>query len=392
MKLRFLWIAFMMCFLIFCPIVSAQKPVTLRLSLYELVPDQDRFVTAIGNEWNKRHPDIPLEFVDWDCYSGELPDDLDVFVYDAIFFYPFLEQGRLLPLTADEIENREDLFAYALDAAAVDGRFYGIPQMLCSDFLFTRKDDTEMAEIDSIPELYEVLGKVDANKAFPSENEGLLINITDDAAMNIMYIQALADAEQTVDRAELFPIDPDHLSAEAVDSITMIRDMAGIAQMPWTPEDSSLPFNSGKAFMEGIGRAYINVSESMARMGDEAQNMDVRLFSMTDDNDIPLFFADYASVSANISEDKKDLAIELVNVITGTEVMVNALSPAVSGQTYQYLLPARKSVFDAVSETDQLYAQFRDIVTNSDIRLYFIPYDVFIPLYETQIIKALLTE
>ena len=156
--------------------------------------------------------------------------------------------------------------------------------------------------------------------------------------------------------------------------------------------DSSLPFNSGKAFMEGIGRAYINVSESMAWMGDEAQNMDVRLFSMTDDKDIPLFFVDYASVSANISKDKKDLAIELLNVITGTEVMVNALSPAVSGQTYQYLLPARKSVFDAVSEKDHLYAKFRDIITNSDIRLYFIPYDVLTPLDETQVIKTLLME
>ncbi len=357
-----------------------------------MVPDQERFYTAIGNEWNARHPDVPLEFVDWDCYTGEIPEGLDVFVFDAIFFDPFLKQGRLLPLSADEIENREDQFDFALDAAAADGKYYGIPQMLCSDFLFTRKNDTEMAEIDSIPELYQVLGKADPNEAIPSENEGLLINITDEAAAYIMYLQALVDAEQTVDRAKLLPIDPDHLSAEAVDSMTMIRDMAGIARMSWIQEDSSQPFNSGKAFVEGIGRAYINVSESMARMGDAAQNMDVRLFSMTDDKDIPLLFVDYAGVNADISEEKKDLAVELLNVITSTEVMVNALSPAVPGQNYQYLLPARKSVFDAVSEKDQLYAQLRDIITNSDIRLYFIPYDAFTPLYETRVIEALLLE
>lgn len=264
--------------------------------------------------------------------------------------------------------------------------------MLCSDFLFTRKNDTEMADVDSIPELYQVLGKADMNEAVLPENEGLLLNFYDESAMNIMYLQALVDAEQTIDQAKLLPIDPENLSEEAVDSLTMIRDMAGIVKMTWMSDDDSLPSYDAEAFAKGIGRAYINVSESMARMGDEARNMDVRLFSMTDDKDIPFFFVDYASVSANISEDKKDLAKELVNVITGTEVMVNALSPAVPGQTYQYLLPARKSVFDTLSEADPVYAQLRDIITKSDILLYFIPYDAFVPLKETPVIKALLTE
>ena len=39
-----------------------------------------------------------LELVDWYCYDEDLPDDLDVFVFDGIYLTEYLEKGYLLPI------------------------------------------------------------------------------------------------------------------------------------------------------------------------------------------------------------------------------------------------------------------------------------------------------
>ena len=48
--------------------------------------------------WEAKHPDMKLELVDWYCYDEDLPDDLDVFVFDGIYLTEYLEKGYLLPI------------------------------------------------------------------------------------------------------------------------------------------------------------------------------------------------------------------------------------------------------------------------------------------------------
>ena len=72
---------------------SEQNSDVLTLSLYPYVPDIERFKSAITEEWGRHHPDIRLEYSAWDCYSGTLPENVDVFVYDSIYFDKYLKQG-----------------------------------------------------------------------------------------------------------------------------------------------------------------------------------------------------------------------------------------------------------------------------------------------------------
>ncbi len=74
-------------------------------------------------------------------------------------------------------------------------------------------------------------------------------------------------------------------------------------------EDSGW-FPYARKFAEGMGNAYIGFSESMDVMEESASELDFRLFSMTDDKDIPVFYVDAAAVNAKISDEKKALAIE----------------------------------------------------------------------------------
>lgn len=86
---------------------------TLVVGLYPYVPRLDQFQGAITAEWSKVRPDLSLRFLsvdDWDGgYSDDPPPQADVYVFDAMFFEYFRSQGWLEPMSADEIDDLDDM-------------------------------------------------------------------------------------------------------------------------------------------------------------------------------------------------------------------------------------------------------------------------------------------
>lgn len=126
---------------------------TLSVSLYPLVPDQARFQQAIEAVWNAWHPEVELDFISWDGYQEDPPEDLDVFVFDSVLLYDFLEKGYLLPLAEADIEDVDDFIPCAMSACRVDGTAYALPQLLCTNLLYARKDDADVSNVRNIPQL-----------------------------------------------------------------------------------------------------------------------------------------------------------------------------------------------------------------------------------------------
>ena len=125
------------------------------------------------------------------------------------------------------------------------------------------------------------------------------------------------------------------------------------------PEDSGW-FPYARKFAEGMGDAYIGFAESMDVMEEGASEMDFRLFSMTDDKDIPVFYVDAAAVNAKISDEKRALAIDFLNLITGRELLVRA--SAKDGDP-RYLLTSRYSVYDMLETDYPVYADLKTVAT-----------------------------
>ena len=130
---------------------------TLNVALYEYVPDVERFEAAVEEKWAAVHPDISLNFVSWDSYDSDPADSLDVFVFDAVFFSHFVEEGYLAPLDMSQVQNADDILPFALDGCTVDGNIYAIPQIVCTNLLYSRKDDSDMARVDTVHNLYNVI-------------------------------------------------------------------------------------------------------------------------------------------------------------------------------------------------------------------------------------------
>ena len=103
---------------------SAQDQNVLSIALYPYIPDLSRFKSAILEEWNGIHPDIRLEFSDWDGYSGALPENVDVFVYDTVYFDQYLKQGLLLPLSKADIKDIDEFFPFAIEACTTGETIY----------------------------------------------------------------------------------------------------------------------------------------------------------------------------------------------------------------------------------------------------------------------------
>ena len=125
------------------------------------------------------------------------------------------------------------------------------------------------------------------------------------------------------------------------------------------------------SFAEGM-RAYIGYSEAMNEMGESASDMDFRLFSMTDSKNIPVFYVDAAAINAKISSKKRALALDLLNIITGTDALARAQT---NGGSPQYLLSARYSIYDAMASDYPLYEELKKIASVPDAFVFRIKPD-----------------
>ena len=66
-----------------CNNTKCEQPI-LNVALYGYVPDPESFKLAVEERWSAVKPNVQLNFVEWDCYDSDPPEDLDVFVFDSI--------------------------------------------------------------------------------------------------------------------------------------------------------------------------------------------------------------------------------------------------------------------------------------------------------------------
>ena len=164
-----------------------------------------------ADRWKEKHPEVELNFENWDCYSGEVPEGLDVFVFDTISLDSFAERGFLLALSEKDIQDYNDLIPSFVEGCRVNGTLCVIPQFLCTDLLYTRKKDADLKNVQNIDDLYSVLG-----------DSGLLLEKHSFTSKIGLYLQALIDEKQSY-MDQYPPIKEGELSPIATDSLEKMR-------------------------------------------------------------------------------------------------------------------------------------------------------------------------
>ena len=341
---------------------------TMSVALYPYLPDSDAFEQAVGDCWRTKHPDVGLEFKEWDCYYNEPTEDTDVFVFDALYFAHFVKEGYLLPVPADRISDSDDIIAYAAEGLRSDGTVYAVPQLLCTDLLYTRKEDTELSGVRDIDTLYEKLGDRVKDTERPANAEGLLADLSWEMTKTVMYMDAMCDSSGEYFGCEPVP-DLDSISPEALEAVRRIRRMGGATQVNYVSEGGD-SFERARWFAQDSGRAYIGFSESMSAMGSAAEDMELRTFSYTKKKNVPLMFCDAAAIRSTIPDEKKELAYDLLDTVTCARTMTAALSGTSEQGVPQYLLPARTSVYDSLAPGYPIYGKLKEIAEFPENKLF----------------------
>ncbi|WP_287056739.1 extracellular solute-binding protein, partial [Megasphaera sp.] len=173
----------------------------LTVGLFKYVPDIQAFETALTTQWKDIEPDVALRFVDWDCYFEEPKSD--VFVFDGLYASQYIEKGLLYPL-GESIPARSAYPAWTLEQASSQGIYYGIPQMVCMDTLFYRKDDQAVARVQTMQQLYDAIGPRKTQALLPGRDEGVIAdfslnnemkyyNILQDHTGKVVPVQAMGN-------------------------------------------------------------------------------------------------------------------------------------------------------------------------------------------------------
>jgi thiamine pyridinylase len=361
--------------LIVCAVIAATNlscskeasDITLNVALYQWVPRYDQFEETIARAWEETGTGAKLNFVQWDCYSSDPTPELDVFVFDAAFLTYFAKKGFLATIGGKDIVNPEDILDFALQGCMLDGSFYGIPQLACTNFFFCRTDDNECAKYlnaKTLTEMYALLGDNTSPDIPPPAGQGLLADLSGGTTCACLYVDAGEDFTGVYNPDPPLPPASD-LNPAVLENLHLTVRMAGPAQADYEAAES---YQRAAWFSGGSGKAMMHFSESLWRMSEAARkNVTFKVMPLGS-KPVNLFFLDVIGIKPGLEPEKMKSALALANVMASKEVMVKCLMPWKDDPSPQYLLPARDSVFAALGKTYVLYEALGTVVKESDPR------------------------
>lgn len=363
-------------FLILCVTASSYvhaENATLKVALYPYVPRIDQFQTAIQTEWKKIKPNVDLVFDnDWDGgYEKNPPDDVDVFVFDAMYFEDFLSNGYLEPMKATEIANFDDFMDYAIKGVLSNKNYYAIPQLGCANVLFYRKNDIAVANAKSISELKSALSQCTYTSQIPPDKRGLMIDMEGGTTNASLYL----DIAHGINNKYPFPLPP---SEEKLDPavIRAMRDLLTVASFKNATESpGKMQYGRATWFDKGYGRAMVGFTEYMSAMSTSTLNsISFKPLPRSDNSYPPVFYADVIAVNTKSnSRGTRELAVQLANVMASKEVMIASIGADSSNSSPQYLMAVRPSVFKALSEYFPIYNDMYSMVRDSNPIMFKLP-------------------
>lgn len=344
---------------------SVKNPPELVLALYPYVPRLEQFKQSIEAKWKTVEPNVTLKILeDWDGgYDQDPPDNVDVYVFDAIYLNYFKSKGLLLPLKKNEIEGKEDFLSYALNGVQSDGKFYAIPQLGCTNILFYRDTDTALKNATNLADIYQTIGQCSYTSKIPPDARGLMIDMGGGTTNACLYIDALASVKN------VFPVpQPENEQQVNPQAMANLRTLLKMASYDNVTQQES--YEAASWFSSGYGRAVVGFTESMSAMSPETlDRIDFKVMPLSDNDKKSLFFADVIGIHPNVEKrGTRQLAVKLANLLASSENMVDSIEADESGQP-QYLMPARHSVFSQLAKYRN-YQKMEELVTNANPVLF----------------------
>lgn len=356
-------VLFLLVMSVHTPVV-AQHPTTLKVSLFPWVPSPKDIEHVVRNHWNRLHPDVSIEFVEWDCYGSDPTPELDVFETDAIILDHFVENGHVAQLTLSDIDAANDIYEFAIRGSTVDNNIYGIPRIACRPMLFYRCGDSAVRNSAGIGDLFRALGASADVSFMPPRCSGLFIDLSGGTTCACYYLDAVADISGDYQINPELP-QPGDVQDAAIDNLQLLTLMAGSKQALFENYDGL----RSRSFTQGYGRALVGFSERLAHMPVACHShIGIRSLPLAGNDRTNLMFVDTLCLNSGLTGKKRQLAIEFANLAASSAVVIDSFlvkNPFTNSP--QYLLPVRKSVLtdSRVNREAPLYRCLRPLMEDN---------------------------
>lgn len=201
----------------------------------------------------------------------------------------------------------------------------------------------------------------------PPEGSNLIVDLSGSTTDACLYLETVQDITGQYTPNLDLP-QPNRLNPTAVSNLHSLLNTGCV--LP-SVTSSSVPYQGAVWFGEGRGRALIGFTESLSAMGTSRQNVDFKLMPYADRTGINLFYIDLVGINSTVTDpQRRAAALKLANLIASTNVVVSSFGPTPAANYPQYLMPVRKSVFEALQINDRLYQQMYKLVSNSNPRMF----------------------
>lgn len=342
---------------------------TLKVGLYPYVPRPAQVQQAVAAAWAATEPTVSLEFnSEWDGGYDTDPValDLDVFVFDAIYLADYIASGVLAPLSSDAISNPADFLPYALAGVRRDAASYwAVPMYGCAAILFYRPGDVALADATTASAVEAAIRDCSYTSKLPPDQRGLMLDMSGGTTSACQYI----DAVTSIDGSWPVPLPPDVADLNPT-AIQTLRQLIADSSY-YNATGDFAPYGRAAAFgLQGVGRAVVGFTESMSAMGAAREQVQFKVMPLGDDTEArPLFYSDVIGVRQGPNA---ALATRLANLMGSTDVLVAAMGSS-DGESPQYLMPARESVFTTLGASDPIYLRMQAMVDDANPRLFALP-------------------
>ena len=299
------------------------SPVTIYY--YYDFPDTDLFCALLEKRFRETGHSRPLRFLKWNCYKEEPGRDGDLFIYDSVAMSALADKGYLHQLP--DVINTDDMFSWIIDKSKVQKKTYGIPIMLCANVLICRRQDD--LNIRCVMDLHEPA-------AIPLRS-----------MLMYYYLRAFCNFQDQSGKCLEVMLHLTDLMGENTDlEKTALSDYDGI-----------------RKFNEGECRYFLGFTESLRLLKPDDYVVRLANFSDYEEDQMPLFAADYASMGNHVAKEKLLDCLDLLEIMSDADFTYELCT---ANGELQYMLPACRSVYPRLAKLDPLYGRLYEMVSQEE--------------------------
>lgn len=355
--------------------IENEKLCELKFHAYPFIPDADNFYQRIETDFENLYPSIDLKIIRSEDYYDETKgiqsdDSSDVYEIDCVLLQTFINRGLIQTFDTSLLDT-SDLVEPA-KAIVQSNKGYFLPHWICSNFLFYKSGDTDIAESQTLRDLINVI------KNKPKLKKSLLIDLTGDMTLGGLYAKACFDEAPNTDLLIK------QFNRPSIDS-SVLENLKKLPLLTYNLWGRDTFIHSYKQnfyahqFSKGNGRVYVGYSESFSSVLYDVINgcsaddtcidiskIEIKNLNLSDSiNNKTLGWVDGLTIRKGLEGIKLQNAQIFLNYLVGRSAYYLALIPTHS-QVPRYLLPAHLQYYNDsnIIRNAPLYTKFLPLLKN----------------------------